>query len=98
MWLIFIKSTAKIIKEASDNKNAENIPPIKFNFNRCIFSSLLSSGASLTIFGADFVSEVKRKVQNEPPPPDLTFRIGQSLTVSHPGTFPPFGGGGEVSS
>ena len=57
-----------MVKEASDNKSEEKIPLMKLNFNGGLFSSLLSSGAPLTIFVANFMPEVRKKCKIEPPP------------------------------
>ena len=43
-----------MVMEAPENKSQENRSLVKFNFNGGLFSSPLLSGASLTIFVADF--------------------------------------------
>ena len=39
------------MKGTSDNKSEENRPPLKLNFKGGLFSSILLSDASLSIFG-----------------------------------------------
>ena len=83
--------------EALDNKIKENRRMKKLNLNEGLFSSLLLWKASLTIFVADFVFRKGglywEKSTKLSPPPGQTFRFGQSLSVSCPGTFLRFGGG-----